>query len=93
MHGSGNEASSVFPPSLSGMRLAPPPSQSGNEASSVFPSQVILATGISFGAMLNQRYGLPIINSPETGGIQPGEWCVCARVRWSTAKQVLHVYS
>ena len=27
--------------------------------------------------MLSERYGLPVINSPETGGILPGEWYVC----------------
>lgn len=36
--------------------------------------QVILATGISFGAMLHDRFGLPIIR--DLGGIPPGHWSV-----------------
>ncbi len=34
--------------------------------------QVILVTGISFGASLNERFGLPVIEN--LGGIPPGEW-------------------
>lgn len=36
--------------------------------------QVILATGISYGAMLTQRFDLPDIEL--LGGILPGEWYV-----------------
>ncbi len=35
-------------------------------------SQVILTTGISYGADLSDRFGLPVIE--DVGGIPPGEW-------------------
>ena len=42
-------------------------------------AQVILATGISFGAMLHDRFGLPIIR--DRGGIPPGNWYVLYWIR------------
>ncbi len=39
---------------------------------SFYVRQVILATGVSYGAMLNERFELPIINN--LGGIPLGLW-------------------
>ena len=36
--------------------------------------------------MLSERYGLPVINSPETGGILPGEWYMCVWEGWCGGK-------
>ena len=34
--------------------------------------KVILITGISYGAMLSDKFGLPVIS--DVGGIPPGKW-------------------
>ena len=39
-----------------------------------FITQVILSTSISYGAKLNEKYNLQIIN--DVGGIPPGKWYV-----------------